>query len=65
LFNLGFLKEYLLFSDISLLNNLNGIKTDSNSINFMNLKSYFQNSCKNFYENIIKNLIAVIDEMIK
>jgi hypothetical protein len=60
LFNLGFLKEYLLLSDANLLNKFSLL--NSNLLdNIINLKS----SYKNFYKDIIKILITIIDEIIK
>jgi len=60
LFNLGFLKEYLLLSDANLLNKFSLL--NSNLLdNISNLKS----SYKNFYKDIIKILITIIDEIIK
>jgi hypothetical protein len=60
LFNLGFLKEYLLLSDANLLNKSSLL--NSNLLdNISNLKS----SYKNFYKDIIKILITIIDEIIK
>jgi hypothetical protein len=60
LFNLGFLKEYLLLSDANLLNKFSLL--NSNLLdNISNIKS----SYKNFYKDIIKILITIIDEIIK
>jgi len=60
LFNLGFLKEYLLLSDANLLDKFSLLSSNLLD-NISNLKS----SYKNFYKDIIKILITIIDEIIK
>jgi hypothetical protein len=60
LFNLGFLKEYLLLSDANLLNKFSLLNS-----NLLDNVSNIKSSYKNFYKDIIKILITIIDEIIK
>lgn len=55
LFNLGFLKEYLLLSDANLLD----------KFSLLNEFSNIDDSYKHFYEDIMKRLITIINDVIK
>jgi hypothetical protein len=61
LFNLGFLKEYLLLSDANLLNK--SAFLDKSSL--LNEFSNVEDSYKHFYEDIMKRLITIINDIIK
>jgi hypothetical protein len=61
LFNLGFLKEYLLLSDANLLNK--SAFLDKSSL--LNEFSNIEDSYKHFYEDIMKRLITIINDIIK
>ncbi len=61
LFNLGFLKEYLLLSDANLLNK--SAFLDKSSL--LNEFSNIEDSYKHFYEDIMKRLITIINDVIK
>jgi hypothetical protein len=61
LFNLGFLKEYLLLSDSNLLNK--SAFLDKSSL--LNEFSNIEDSYKHFYEDIMKRLITIINDVIK
>jgi hypothetical protein len=60
-FNLGFLKEYLLLSDANLLNK--SAFLDKSSL--LNEFSNIEDSYKHFYEDIMKRLITIINDIIK
>jgi hypothetical protein len=61
LFNLGFLKEYLLLSDANLLNKSDFLDKSS----LLNEFSNIEDSYKHFYEDIMKRLITIINDVIK
>jgi hypothetical protein len=61
LFNLGFLKEYLLLSDANLLNKSAFLEKSS----LLNEFSNIEDSYKHFYEDIMKRLITIINDVIK
>jgi hypothetical protein len=61
LFNLGFLKEYLLLSDANLLNK----SAFSDKSSLLNEFSNVKDSYKHFYEDIMKRLITIINDVIK